>query len=168
MSLRFALPETPWFPVVGGPPPPGELLRTVLLSLVLPLFGLWLGLHLPEPWRVPCLVLSSLSAVPLFGLLRYRWKTRQKVRLFGNLIEHFDGVGITRVVLTQAVVSAAASPPRMLVMLLDDGRQQVALARQADFHELSGLPPCSGTYLELDPEDFEVIRQATARTYAVA
>jgi len=47
-----ALPQSPWFSVVGGPPPAEEVLRAVMLSLVLPLGGLCVGLLLPESWRV--------------------------------------------------------------------------------------------------------------------
>ncbi|MBL9043251.1 MAG: hypothetical protein JNM83_16690 [Myxococcales bacterium] len=163
-----ALPQSPWFSVVGGPPPAEEVLRAVMLSLVLPLGGLCVGLFLPESWRLPFAVLSAAAMIPLFLLLRLRWRTRQQVRVFGNVVEHRDGGQVTRVALTRAVVSAAAAPPGMLVMVLDDGRQQVTVARRADLQELSGLPPCLGPYLELDPEDFEIIRLAANRPYAQA
>ncbi len=168
MSQMAALPQSPWFSVVGGPPPAEEVLRTVMLSLVLPLGGLCVGLLLPESWRLPFAVLSTAAMVPLFLLLRVRWRTRQQIRIFGNVVEHRDGAEVTRVALTRAVVSAAAAPPGMLVMVLDDGRQQVTVARRADMQELSGLPPCLGPYLELDPEDFEIIRLAANRPYAQA
>lgn len=168
MSQMAALPQSPWFSVVGGPPPAEEVLRAVMLSLVLPLGGLCVGLFLPEQWRLPCAILSTAAMVPLFLLLRLRWRTRQQVRIYGNVVEHRDGAQVTRVALTRAVVSAAVAPPGMLVMVLDDGRQQVTVARRADLQELSGLPPCLGPYLELDPEDFEIIRLATGRPYAQA
>ena len=133
-----------------------------MLSLVMPLGGLCLGLFLPEVWRLPCAVLSTVAMVPLFLLLRFRWRTRQQIRLFGNIIEHRDGSQVTRVALTERWCQQPA-PPGVLVMVLDDGRQQVTLARRADMQELSGLPPCLGPYLELDPEDFEIIRLATHR-----
>ena len=69
-----------------------------MLSLVLPLGGLCVGLLLPEPWRLPFAVFSTAAMVPLFLLLRVRWRTRQQIRIFGNVVEHRDGAEVTRVV----------------------------------------------------------------------
>jgi len=51
---------------------------------------------------------------------------------------------------------------------LDDGTSHVSVARRAEDHELSDLPPIAGPYLELEPEDFEAVRIAAQRTYAQA
>lgn len=168
MSQMSALFTSPWFPVLGGMPPADEVLRSFALSLALPIWGIALSFVVPEPWKLPCVVLFSLSLLPAFLLLRLRWRTRQKVRVLGNLLEHTNGAAVTRVTLTRAVISSACVPPGMLVLLLSDGREQIALARRAHMQELVGLPPCLGPYLELDPEDFEIIRFATTRPFAQA
>ena len=37
----------------------------------------------------------------------------------------------------------------------NSSRSSVTVARRADLHELADLPPCGGSYLELEPDDFE-------------
>ena len=160
--------EPSWFHVVGGPPPSYVLVRELVLALLVALCGLLLGLWLPEPWRLLFAMGSALCAVPLFFLLQRHWRTTQQVRVLGNLLEHRDGDRVVRVALNRAVLSTAAAPPGVLVLVLDDGLSQVTVARRAELHELSDLPPCMGPYLMLDPDDFEVVHKAAQRTYAQA
>lgn len=160
--------EPSWFHVVGGPPPSYVLVRELVLALLVALCGLLLGLWLPEPWRLVFAMGSALCAVPLFFLLQRHWRTTQQVRVLGNLLEHRDGDRVVRVALNRAVLSTAVAPPALLVLVLDDGRSSVSVARRADLHELADLPPCGGSYLELEPDDFEAIRLAAHRTYPLA
>ena len=67
--------------------------------------------------------------------------------------------------LTRAVLSVAADPMGLLVLILDDGNSHVSVARRAESTGLSDLPPIAGPYLELLPDDFEAVRFATQRTY---
>lgn len=162
------LDEPSWFHVVGGPPPGEILARDLLLVLLVAMCGLLIGLWLPEPWRMMCTMGSALTAVPIFFLLRRHWRESQQVRVLGNLLEHRDGDRVVRVALNRAVLSTAVAPPSLLVLMLDDGRSSVTVARRADLHELADLPPCGGSYLELEPDDFETIRQAAHRNYPLA
>ena len=157
-----------WFPVVGGPPPGEVFVRDLLLAMMVAALGLLIGMWLPEPWRMMCTMGSALTAVPLFFFLRRQWRTQQQVRVLGNLLEHRDGDRVVRVSLNRAVLSTAAAPPALLVLMLDDGRSSVTVARRAELHELADLPPCAGSYLELEPDDFEAIRLAAHRTYPLA
>jgi hypothetical protein len=160
--------EPSWFHVVGGPPPGEVVVREVLLAMLVVVLGLAVGLWLPDPWRLLLSMGSALSAVPMFFLLQRQWRANQQVRVLGNLLEHRDGDRVVRVALNRAVVSTAVAPPALLVLMLDDGRSSVTVARRADLHELADLPPCGGSYLELEPDDFEAIRQAAQRTYPLA
>lgn len=160
--------EPSWFQVVGGPPPGEVMVRELLVALLVAAGGLFCGMWLPEPWRLACAMGSALIAVPLFFLLRWHWRTSQQVRVLGNLLEHRDGDRVVRVALNRAVLSTAVAPPALLVLMLDDGRSSVTVARRADLHELADLPPCGGSYLELEPDDFESIRLAAQRTYPLA
>jgi hypothetical protein len=160
--------EPEWFAVVGGPPPGEVVLRDLLGGLFVLFIALLVGLTLPV--RSMLLVLAAaagLSAATVL-LLRQQWRRSQYVRVYGNILEHRDGRRVVRVVLSRAVLSAAVAPPGMLVLMLDDGRGQVTLARRAEPHELLDLPPCLGSYLELRPEDFEQIRNAAHRSYPQA
>lgn len=160
--------EPEWFSVVGGPPPSDVLLRDGLLTFLVVLLGLFVA-QLSDGELRPFLNLAApLLALPVFALLRLRWRHNQQVRVVGNLIEHRDGSRVVRVALNRAVLSTAAAPPGVLVLVLDDGLSQVTVARRAELHELSDLPPCMGPYLMLHPEDFEVVQKAAHRTYAQA
>jgi len=164
MDLR----EPEWFGVVGGPPPVEVVLRDLLIGLSVLAVAVIVGLSVPLRSRLPVLLgASALSAGTIFAL-RERWRRSQKLRIFGNILEHRDGSRLVRVALNRAVLSLATAPPGMLVMMLDDGRGQVVLARRAAPHEVLELPPCLGTYMELRPEDFEQIRLAAHRSYPQA
>jgi hypothetical protein len=160
--------EPHWFHVVGGPPPGEVVVRELVLAMLVVALGLLLGLLVPHPWRLVCTIGSALAAVPMFFLLRRRWRKNQQVRVLGNLLEHRDGDRVVRVALNRAVLSTAVAPPALLVLMLDDGRSSVTVARRADLHELADLPPCGGSYLELERDDFEAIRLAAHRTYPLA
>jgi hypothetical protein len=84
------------------------------------------------------------------------------------VLEHNDGDRVVRVSLNRAVVSSAAAPPGVLVLVVDDGRTHLAVGRRAEPHEISDLPPRLGPYLELQPDDFEEVRIAAHRSYPQA
>ena len=88
--------------------------------------------------------------------------------MLGSVLEHRDGSRLVRIALTRAVLSVAADPMGLLVLILDDGNSHVSVARRAEEHELSDLPPIAGPYLELLPDDFEAVRFAAQRTYPQA
>lgn len=166
--MQIEVQEPEWYGVVGGPPPGEVVLRDLLVGLFVLLGGLLVGLALPMGPRLPMMLFSIAGAVLTSFGLRQFWRHSQKVRVFGNILEHSDGRRVIRVALTRAVLSTAVAPPGMLVLMLDDGRGQVTLARRADPHEIVDLPPCLGSYLELRPEDFEEIRIAAHRSYPQA
>lgn len=167
MMADMELTEPEWFAVVGGPPPGEIVLRDLLAGMLVLLVSLLMALALPASARTPGLIVAALLAVGSQMGLRQLWRRGQQVRVFGNILEHRDGPRLVRVALNRAVLSTASAPP-MLVLMLDDGRGQVTLARRAEPHELSDLPPCMGAYLELRPEDFEQIRLAAGRSYPQA
>jgi hypothetical protein len=144
------------------------VLRDTLVAIVPPMALLLLSLFLPDPLRLLGLLLSLPLALLLSLIMRRRYLGRQGVRVLGNVLEHFDGRRVARVALTRAVVSAAAAPPGVLVLVLDDGRTHLAVGRRAEPHEISDLPPRLGPYLELQPEDFEEVRIAAHRSYPLA
>lgn len=164
--MELAEPE--WFTVVGGPPPGEIVLRDLVAGLLVLLAALLTALALPMSVRIPALIIAALLAIGSQMGLRQMWRRGQQVRIFGNILEHRDGPRLVRVALNRAVLSTASAPPAMLVLMLDDGRGQVTLARRAEPHELSDLPPCLGAYLELRPEDFEQVRLAAGRSYPQA
>lgn len=167
MQVRY-VNEPEWFNVVGGPPPSDVVLRDGMLTFVVMLIGLLAAQLLGDPWRPLISLAAALGALPTFVLLRLRWRQNQQVRVLGNLVEHRDGSRVVRVALNRAVLSTAAAPPGVLVLVLDDGLSQVTVARRAELHELSDLPPCMGPYLMLDPDDFEAVHRAAQRTYPQA
>jgi hypothetical protein len=167
MQVLYAK-EPEWFNVVGGPPPGDVILRDGFVTVLVVVLGLLAAQLLGEPWRPFLNLVALFSALPVFATLRLRWRHNQQVRVLGNLIEHRDGSRVVRVALNRAVLSTAAAPPGVLVLVLDDGLSQVTVARRAELHELSDLPPCMGPYLMLHPEDFEVVHKAAQRTYAQA
>lgn len=160
--------EPSWFHVVGGPPPVEVVVRELILALLVVALGLLVALFVPPALRVFFSVGSVLVAAPIVLLLRRSWRANQQVRVLGNLLEHRDGDRVVRVALNRAVMSTAVAPPALLVLMLDDGRSSVTVARRADLHELADLPPCGGSYLELERDDFEAIRAAAQRTYPLA
>jgi hypothetical protein len=160
--------EPEWFGVVGGPPPGEVVLRDILVGLFVLFSVLLIGLLLPFGGRLPILLAAAASTSLTLLTLRYAWRRSQQVRVFGNVLEHRDGRRLTRVALNRAVLSTATASPGILVLMLDDGRSQVTLARRADPQEIIDLPPCLGSYLELRPEDFEEIRLAAHRSYPQA
>lgn len=160
--------EPGWFPVVGGPPPADVLWRDAVVGLAAPLGLLLASFWVPHPLRIGVLGLSLLLAFGLSLGLRRRFWGQQSVRVVGNVLEHRDGGRVLRLALTRAVISTAAAAPGVLILLLDDGRTQLAVGRRAAAHELSNLPVLHGPYLELQPADFEEVRIAAHRSYAQA
>lgn len=160
--------EPAWFQVVGGPPPPEVVFRDTLLCLGGPIALVVLSLWLPPAPRLVCLTLAVVFAAVMTLLMRRRFWRHQAVRVVGNVLEHSDGDRVVRVALNRAVVSSAAAPPGMLVLVVDDGRTHLALGRRAEPHEISDLPPRLGPYLELQPDDFEEVRIAAHRSYPQA
>jgi hypothetical protein len=160
--------EPGWFHVIGGPPPLDVLLRDLLIAISVPLLVLLGSLWLSGAARFFCVVGALGLAVGLSMLLRERWRRRQGVRVIGSVLEYRNGVEVRRVALPRAVVSAVASPPSMLVLVIDDGRTNLAVGRRAQAHEISDLPPRLVSYVELEPEDFEEVRIAAHRSYPMA
>ncbi|HPH26453.1 MAG TPA: hypothetical protein PLA87_06355 [Pseudomonadota bacterium] len=165
-SLRIEEPE--WFNVLGGPPPGEIVLRDIVLSLVLPAVGLLISPWLSGQLRFLCVFLPLLTAVPMFFLLQHFWHRSQQIRIIGSVLEHRDGERVQQVGLNRAVLSTASAPPAKLVLMLDDGRSCISIARKASLRELSDLPPSVGPYLELSEEDFEAIARAAHRSYPQA
>jgi hypothetical protein len=168
MMSGMEIQEPDWFTVVGGPPPGEVVLRDLLAGLLVLMATMLLVLALPLSMRTPGLLVAAMLAVGTYLALRQLWRRGQQVRIFGNILEHRDGQRMVRVALNRAVLSTASAPPGMLVLMLDDGRGHVTLARRADPRELSDLPPCMGSYLELRPDDFEEVRMAAHRSYPQA
>jgi hypothetical protein len=153
---------------VGGPPPAEVFWRDALVVLAGPLSLLLAGFWLPRPLRLLALVLSLALASGMSLVMRRRWWRQQSIRVVGNVLEHRDGLQIARLALTRAVLRSAAAAPGVLILLLDDGRLQLAVGRRAEPHELASLPVLQGPYLELEPDDFEEVRIAAQRSYAQA
>lgn len=160
--------EPDWFSVIGGPPPIEVVFRDLLLALAAPVLIIVISLYLPPLLRWPCVALAVGLSVALLITTRSRWLARQGVRVIGNVLEYRDGEHVGRVALTRALITAAVTPSGMLVMIVDDGRNHLALGRRAEAHEVSDLPPRLGPYLELDPEHFEEVRIAAHRSYPQA
>ncbi|MCS6914934.1 MAG: hypothetical protein RMK29_11350 [Myxococcales bacterium] len=160
--------ESGWFPVVGGPPPAEIVFRDTLLALSVPLGLVVLGLWLPLGPRLVCMALAAGLGGGLGLFLRRRWQRRQAIRVVGNVLEHRDGDRVVRLALTRALVSTAAAPHGVLVLVVDDGHTHLAIGRRAEPHEISDLPPRLGPYLELAPADFEEVRIAAHRSYPQA
>lgn len=166
---RAALPTEPgWFHVIGGPPPLDVLLRDLLLAVSLPLLVLIGSLWLSGAARLLSVIGALGLSVGLSLLQRARWRRRQGVRVIGSVLEYRNGDEVRRVALPRAVVSAVASPPGVLVLVIDDGRTHLAVGRRAQAHEISDLPPRLVSYVELQPEDFEEVRIAAHRSYPMA
>lgn len=163
-----ALEVSPWLEVVGGPPPADVMLRDVMMGLLLPLTMLVLSWWAQGSLSLALVAVALLLSGVLSVLTRRRWRRRQRLRVVGNVLEHQDGEQLVRLALARAVISAAASPPEMLVMVMDDGVHHLAVGRRADEQELSGLPLRLGPYLELRPEDFDLVRVAAHRPFATA
>ncbi len=157
--------EPRWFSVIGGPPPADVLLRDLVLVVSVPLGLLVCSLWLPGVLRPVVVALALVLAVALSLGSRWRWRRSQGVRIVGSVLEYRKGAEVYRLALTRSVISAAASPPGVLVLIIDDGRSHLAVGRRAEPHELIDLPPRLGPYLELRPEDFEEIRIAAHRSY---
>ena len=167
-TLMPDLHEPDWFGVIGGPPPVEVVLRDAALCSTV-LFGALLGsTGLGLVPRLAVVLGAAGLASALYFLMRWRWRAAQKVRIVGNVLEHRDGRDVVRVALNRAVLSVAAASPDVLVLMLDDGRSHVTVARRAEDGELTELPPCLGAYLELHPEDFEAVRSAAQRSYPQA
>ena len=165
---RSFMHDPDWFTVVGGPPPADVLVRELFLAVAVLVVTLVCGLLMPPPWRFFHVLGAPAVAAATFLALRQTWRRSQQVRVLGSVLEHRDGARMVRVALTRAVLSTAADPTGLLILILDDGTSHVSVARRAEDHELSDLPPIAGPYLELEPEDFEAVRIAAQRTYAQA
>lgn len=166
--MGIELEEPEWFGVLGGPPPVEVVLRDLIVGFFVLLGVLLFGLSLPIGSHISALFIAAAVSAATLLLLRQLWRRQQQVRIYGNILEHRDGQRLVRVVLNRAVLSTAAAPPDMLVLMFDDGRSQVTVARRAEPHELLDLPPCLGPYLELRREDFEQVRLAAHRMYPQA
>jgi hypothetical protein len=160
--------EPDWFLVVGGPPPGEVFLRELILAVLVLLMTVGFAWLLPSPWRLFQVVSAPAIATLTFLFLRQTWRRNQGIRVLGSVLEHRDGQRLVQVALTRAMVSTAAAAPGLLVMVLDDGRSHVTVARRAIDEELIELPPSVGPFLELSPDDFEAVRRAAQRTYAQA
>lgn len=168
MIEAMDLQEPDWFTVVGGPPPGEVVVRDVAVGLLILLGFLVAGLALPMVSRLAMIVSGAATAMGVVMALRRSWRRSQRVRVYGNVLEHQDGDRVVRVVLNRAVLSTAMAPPSMLVLMLDDGRGHVTVARRAEAQEVADLPPCLLSFLELRAEHFEEIRLAAQRSYPQA
>lgn len=160
--------EPRWITVVGGPLPMGAALREAATALLVPLALLFWGLFAPLLLQLFLIAAALLLSGGLGVWARRRYFQRQRLRVLGNLLEHRDGDTMRRLALTRVVLSVAAGGPDAVVLVLDDGQCQIAVGRKAEAHEVAGLPPRLGPWLELRPDDFEEIRAAAQRPYARA
>ena len=165
---RPLIHDPDWLSVVGGPPPGDVFARELFLAVAVLVITVVCGLLMPPPWRFFHLLGAPAVATATFLALRQTWRRSQQVRVLGSVLEHRDGSRLVRIALTRAVLSVAADPMGLLVLILDDGNSHVSVARRAEEHELSDLPPIAGPYLELLPDDFEAVRFAAQRTYPQA
>lgn len=169
LDVRVAAATEPrWLQVIGGPLPVAAALRESMPALLVPLALLFWGLFLSLPLQIVAAFLALLLTGLSGRFARRRYFYRQRLRVLGNVLEHRDGAKVQRLALTRAVTSFSAGGPEELVLVLDDGTTQIAVGCRVEAHEVAGLPPRLGLWLELAPADFAQIRAAAERPYARA